>query len=97
METLGDKLSGPVDIRLILKINIDHGEGKGGKGTDIFHSRQSEHRGLDGIGNESLDFLGGHAFGVGVNLDKGRRRVGKNIDGKPLERKKPKNSDYCGG
>jgi hypothetical protein len=87
-KALGDKLSGPVDIRLVLKINTNNGQGKGGKGADIFDPRQTKHRRFDRVRYESFNFFRSHAFGFCVDLDERRGRIRKDIYGQSLEGEK---------
>ena len=86
-ETLADHLTGEINIRAVLEIDIDHGEPEIGGRAHLPDLWQAGHGGLDGEGDITLDLLRREALGFGENLNERGGRIGEGIDRKAAEGK----------
>ena len=73
------KLSGKIDIHIVLEIDVHHSQAEGGGALDLRHTGQAVHGRLNGIGNQTLHLFGGHAMGLGKDGHHNGRYVGKGL------------------
>ena len=79
LQPFANQLPGEVDIRAVLKINIDHREPEIGNGADLLEIRQAIHRRFNGIGDELFHLLGGKTFGFCKHLHQRRGDIRKSV------------------
>ena len=86
-EAFADHLTGEIDVRAVLEIDIDHGEPEIGGGAHLPDLWQAGHGGLDREGDITLNLFGREAFGLGEDLNERGGRIGEGIDRKAAEGK----------
>jgi hypothetical protein len=78
-----DELPREVDVGTPVELDEDDGQTHAGNRPDALHATGTVERGLDGERDESLDFLGSEALGLGQDRDLRPVEVGKHVHGQP--------------
>ena len=88
-EPLAHDLTGEIDIRPVLEIDVHHRQPKIRYRPHIFEFGQARHCRFDWIGHIAFNLFGGEPFGFGENLNQRGCHVRKGINRQGAKRKKP--------
>ena len=81
-ELFGNELPTAIDVRRPVELDVDDGQAGAGNRAHAGDARHAVHGGLDRVGHDLLDLLGGKTLGLGHDGDHRPVEVGQHVDGK---------------
>ena len=81
LEPLSNKLSGAVDVDLVVKVDVDGRESQRGERTNLLHPGDAAHRRFRRTGDELFNLFRCHPIDFSEDLDQVWADVGERING----------------